>query len=164
MAPPRSLLFSTDFCISCGTVTLDPSTRRVLLVLSRPTQEYLLPKGRKNASEIFGSAAVRETYEETGVRCSLVAHGFPSLAPEADASSTEPIAVQQRVSMGKWKLIFWFVATADSNVPPVHGTQEEYELFDTVWVDAAEAAGKLAREDDAEVVRTVVEKVLGSLV
>jgi 8-oxo-dGTP pyrophosphatase MutT (NUDIX family) len=179
MPPPSSLHFSTDFCISCGTITLDTAAKKVLLIFSRPTQEYLLPKGRKNANETLEAAAVRETFEETGVRCALVAHGFPNLAPPeshappdglaplaplAPRRSTEPIAVQQRMSQGAWKLIFWFVARADSTVAPVQGTQEEWEAFDSVWADADAAAGMMAREDDAEIVRMVVGRVLETVV
>lgn len=173
MSPSPSIHFSTDFCISCGTITLDPSAHKLLLVFSRPTREFLLPKGRKNIAETLEAAAVRETFEETGVRCTLLPHGFPNLVPRDPAQeqdgttpprSTEPIAVQQRMSMGAWKLIFWFVGQADSKVPPVQGTQEVYEEFDPVWVDVDKAAGMMAREHDAEIVRMVVGKVLETVV
>lgn len=169
MSHPRSLYFSSDFAISCGTVTIDPSARKVLLVFSRPTSEYFLPKGRKNIHETLEAAAVRETFEETGVRSALLPHRFPNLTPTGPAPAggelpeghtTEPIAVQQRLSQGAWKFIFWFVGRADSTVPPVQGTQEVYEQFDTVWADAEKAAGMMARVDDAEVVRMVVGRVL----
>lgn len=114
---------------------------------------------------------MRETFEETGIRCELLPHAFPHLAPlspEAEKSaqgakplSTEPIAVQQRVSMGAWKLIFWFVAQADSTVSKVEGTQEAYELYDTVWADAASAPGMMSREGDGEIVSKAIETVLG---
>jgi NUDIX domain len=171
MAASRSLHFSPDFCISCGTITVDLRAQKVLLLFYRSTGEYLLPKGHKNINETMEAAAVRETLEETGIRCELLPHSFPHQATpfvgEAEASSaagrmtTEPIAVQQRTSQGAWKIIFWFVAQADSTVARVEGMQEDYEQYDTVWADVGSAPGMMSREDDGEVVKMVIESVLG---
>lgn len=171
MTTSRSLHFSNDFAISCGTITIDLQAKKVLLIFNRESNEYLLPKGRKNTSETLESAAKRETFEETGIRCELLPHTFPHLAPlsnegekSADGGkplSTEPIAVQQRVSMGAWKVIFWFIAKADSTIPKVEGTQEVYELYDTVWADAASAPGMMSREGDGEIVTKAIDTVLG---
>lgn len=76
MSLTPSLLFSTEFCISCGTVTFDTRAKKVMLVYNRPSSEYLLPKGRKNPSEALESAAVRETFEESGIRCELLPTPF----------------------------------------------------------------------------------------
>lgn len=54
--------------ISCGTVTIDPAKQKVLLIWNKKLKIYQLPKGRKNIGEDMLSAAMRETYEETGVR------------------------------------------------------------------------------------------------
>jgi hypothetical protein len=172
MTTPRSLHFSTDFCISCGTITIDPRARKVLLIFNRTMGNHQLPKGRKNTNETLEAAAVRETFEETGFRCELLPHEFPHLAPlspEAEKGSagkgrplsTEPIAMQQRVSMGAWKVIFWFVAQADSTVAKVEGTQEAYESYVTVWADAASAPGMMSRDGDKEIVTKAIETVLG---
>lgn len=173
MPSPQTLHFSSEFAISCGTITIDPSAKKVLLIFNRTSKEHLLPKGRKNTSETLESAAVRETFEETGIRCELLPHAFPHLAPlspEAEKQkgevrrqplSTEPIAVQQRVSMGAWKLIFWFIANADSTIARVEGTQEAYELYDTVWADADAAPGMMSRQGDKEIVTKAIETVIG---
>jgi 8-oxo-dGTP pyrophosphatase MutT (NUDIX family) len=180
MATPRTLHFSTDFCISCGTVTVDIQAKKALLIFDRLKGEYLLPKGRRNIGETLEAAAVRETFEETGIRCRLLPHSFPTLATqpadaEADAGkggedlskdgnerlTTEPIAVQQRASRGVWKIIFWFVAEADSTVDKIDGTQEEWEQYDTLWVDVKDARQIMSREDDREILGEVVELVFG---
>lgn len=66
----RSMVFhpSEATTISCGTVTIDPTRQKVLLIWNKKLEIYQLPKGRKNIGEDMLSAAVRETYEETGVR------------------------------------------------------------------------------------------------
>lgn len=59
--------------ISCGTVCVDPRASKVLIIFNRRLGIWQLPKGRKNIGEDLQSAALRETYEETGVRASLLA-------------------------------------------------------------------------------------------
>jgi 8-oxo-dGTP pyrophosphatase MutT (NUDIX family) len=173
MSAERTLHFSTDFAISCGTITIDPPARKVLLLRGQSSGEYLLPKGRKNPGESLESAALRETYEESGVKCELLPHAFPHLAPFAPGEetsgengskplSTEPIAVQQRMSMGAWKLIFWFIAQADSKLARVEGTQESYEDFDTIWADIKEAPGLMSRPGDDEILRKAFGAVFGA--
>jgi len=61
---------------SYGTVVFDPTTKRVLL--RAPTNEYggmkwTLAKGRPRKNEQPEATALRETLEETGVRCRIVA-------------------------------------------------------------------------------------------
>lgn len=66
----RSMSFhpSEATTISCGTVTIDPAKQKLLLIWNKKLKIYQLPKGRKNIGEDMLSAAIRETYEETGVR------------------------------------------------------------------------------------------------
>ncbi|KIN07330.1 hypothetical protein OIDMADRAFT_47241 [Oidiodendron maius Zn] len=173
MPSRQSLHFSSQFVISCGTVTIDPTTKKVLLIFNRTSKQHLLPKGRKNTSETLESAAVRETFEETGIRCELLPHAFPHrapLSPEAEKENgeagekplgTEPIAVQQRNSIGVWKIIFWFIAKADSTIAKVEGTQEAYENYDTIWADANAAPRMMTRQGDKEIVTKAIETVLG---
>lgn len=61
--------------ISCGTACVDPKASKVLIIFNRRLGIWQLPKGRKDIGETLHSAALRETYEETGVRASL----FPLL-------------------------------------------------------------------------------------
>ena len=58
--------------ISCGTVCVDPRAGKVLIIFNRRLGIWQLPKGRKNIGEDLHSAALRETYEETGVPASLL--------------------------------------------------------------------------------------------
>ncbi|KAH6983270.1 hypothetical protein BKA56DRAFT_615258 [Ilyonectria sp. MPI-CAGE-AT-0026] len=45
------------------------------------------------------------------------------------------MAVSQRVTKKIPKIIFWYVAVADSTTARDEGTKQEYEEFDTVWAD-----------------------------
>ncbi len=70
----HSMKFTPSECctISCGTVCVDPRASRVLVIYNRRLGIWQLPKGRKNIGEDLESAALRETYEETGVHAVLL--------------------------------------------------------------------------------------------
>lgn len=157
----KRLDFSDSFVISCGTVTVDVKRAQVLLIRWRKTGEYLLPKGRKNINESLDQAALRETYEETGIPVELLPVRMKTLATVPTTTSpaldeevgplTEPIAVAQRVTEGKLKIIFWYVARGDSTKARVEGTQQENEEFDTVWTPFDEVASILSFDDDRQI-------------
>ncbi|KAF2233593.1 hypothetical protein EV356DRAFT_567850 [Viridothelium virens] len=155
----RQLHFSETFVISCGTVTIDIHTAKVLLIQWRRTGEYFLPKGRKDIGESLEETAMRETYEETGIPVQLLPIKMQTLATVSTRIGvsqeveriSEPIAVAQRVSEGKLKIIFWYVAQGDSNRARVEGTQQENEEFDTIWVAVDKVASTLSFEDDRRI-------------
>ncbi|SPN97579.1 uncharacterized protein DNG_01091 [Cephalotrichum gorgonifer] len=163
----RSLHFSDQFAISCGTVSLDVERSKVLLVRSRKTGEYLLPKGRKDVGEPLDQAARRETFEETGIRAQLLPVAidtlatFPSSLAQIDRPRlvTEPIAVSQRVANGILKIIFWYVAAADSATVPEEGTQQEGEDFDTFWAEFDDVLSTLSFDDDQRIAQAAIAAV-----
>lgn len=85
---------SANFTISCGTVTMDLETLRVLLIFNRKLQIYQLPKGRKHIGEGFLEAALRETYEETGYRAKPLPLKIATRAtqPKGPITSKPPVA------------------------------------------------------------------------
>lgn len=162
----RSLSFSDAFIVSCGTVTIDLAASKVLLIRSRGTGECYLPKGRKDIGESLQDAALRETWEETGVRAHLLpvpittratnptataAAAADGSAPVAASFVTEPLAMAQRVTDGVVKVIFWFVASADSTATRDNGTQQEDEDFDALWVGWDKVCSTLTFEDDSRI-------------
>lgn len=85
-----SLLPANGFYLACGTVTVDPSRRKVLTILDRPTGAYLLPRGRKDWAETPEATAERETLEETGVRCTLLPVPLSTRATVPSAAVRDP--------------------------------------------------------------------------
>lgn len=151
--------FSDSFVLSSGTVSIDSSKGLVLLLYHRPKGEYLLPKGRKNVGETLQDAAVRETMEESGYKCHLLGHDLPIKAPYPITSRhTEPIAVQQRMSHGVRKIIFWYLAQVDSDCP-IGQKLEEGEDFEVRWVREEVAPSTMSFAED----RKIVEKALSAL-
>lgn len=156
----RVLDFSDSFVLSSGTVSIDSSKGLVLLLYYRPKGEYLLPKGRKNVGETLEDAAIRETMEESGYKCYLLGHDLPIKAPYSTPSRhTEPIAVQQRMSHGVRKIIFWYVAQVDSSNPPIGQMLEEGEDFEVRWVREEAAPSTMSFLEDQK----IVEKALSVL-
>ncbi|KAL9126119.1 MAG: hypothetical protein Q9217_004780 [Psora testacea] len=157
----RVLDFSDRFVLSSGTVSIDCLKGLVLLLYYRPKGEYLLPKGRKNVGETLQGAAVRETMEESGYKCHLLGHDLPTKAPDPIISlHTEPIAVQQRMSQGVRKIIFWYLAQVDSSDPPIGQTLEEGEDFEVRWVRKEIASSTMSFVEDQK----IVEKALSVLI
>lgn len=59
---------------------------KVVLFYSNPRQEFLLPKGRRNIGESRKDAAIRETFEEVGIKCSLLPVTLHSRATSVNPS------------------------------------------------------------------------------
>ena len=156
----RQLDFSEDFVLSSGTVPIDISKGLVLLLYYRPKGEFMLPKGRKNVGETLEAAAMRETTEESGFKCSLFKHQLHTNAQElVDSYHTEPIAIQQRMNQDVRKIIFWYIAEVDSSSQRMSDTQEEGEDFDVEWVCIENAPSKCSFDDDRKILAKALEAV-----
>lgn len=157
----KSLHFSEQFAISCGTVSVDVRKQLLLAIIYRRTGEYLLPKGRKDVGERLEQTATRETFEETGYPVTLLQLDVPSLAtqPKSELASehgNEPIAVTQRTTADQvLKIIFWYAAEVDSTTTKVENTQDENEDFETVWISFDEIE-RLSFKHDQEIAAKVI--------
>ncbi|KAK1768703.1 NUDIX hydrolase domain-like protein [Phialemonium atrogriseum] len=183
----RSMTFHpSEACVvSCGTVTIDPAACKVLLIWNRHLNIYQLPKGRKNIGEDMLSAALRETYEETGVhatplRLKIATRATPpsdkdedeggnggdvGLRPTREVTegrlSTEFIGCcrypDPQSSTPADKVVFYYAAIADSAVPRGAGTPRDRKKLKEVWAPAAEAATLLRFRAEADIVRKALE-------
>ena len=115
---------------------------------------------------------MRETLEETGFAAELLAVGIPTLATwptrvgaedvdnlGGEGLVSEPIAVTQRMTDGKLKIIFWFAAQVDSTLWQREGTQQEGEDSETVWVSIGKVAEVLTVDDDRQVAAEVLAAI-----
>jgi 8-oxo-dGTP pyrophosphatase MutT (NUDIX family) len=99
----KSFLPSTDFYLAAGTVTVDPKQRKVLIVHDLETNKYQLPRGRKDWGESLTETAIRETFEETGIRPSLVEVPLSTRATAPEAAFTDPgHRYHDAVKTAKW--------------------------------------------------------------
>lgn len=169
------------FGMSCGTVTLDLTRGRVLLVWNRKLHIHQLPKGRRNIDESMLNAAIRETYEETGFRVTPLQLNIATRAtppadeqakegrPERNPDITEGLPSTEFIGACLYpdpqseteslKTVFYYAATADSTARPDMGTQEAWEKLEPRWVDIHEVSTTLRFEGEIAAVRKAVEDV-----
>ncbi|KAG8816310.1 putative cell survival pathways protein, partial [Serendipita sp. 399] len=173
MAAPdlRLSLLSSEFVISAGSVLFKIADGQIFAcLLHQPAKdEWVLPKGRKDAGESVDIAAVRETYEETGYNCELFPVTMPTRAPVPGSllgnvtrtviDCTEPIAITIRSTGGVTKLTFWYI-TRLKEIVKREGTQMENEAFQSYFWPKDEALKKLTFEDDRNVLARAFELIL----
>lgn len=149
---------------------LDTSPRRpeeysLVYINNRRSNLRILPKGRKDIGESIAEAALRETFEETGYRCSnFLPLPAPTLAPAPGTNSkvrpvwnTEAVAIRlspdshsrKADKVKVQKFIHWYVAEVDVDekgvpVQRVEGTQLPYEQYDVCEMSLEQAC----REQD----------------
>ena len=63
------------FCAS--TYVINPDNKKVLLVTHKDFNKWLQPGGHIEENETPEEAAIREVYEETGIKATLIGERFP---------------------------------------------------------------------------------------
>ncbi|KAI0872567.1 NUDIX domain-containing protein [Hypoxylon argillaceum] len=186
----KSTLYSSDlFVEACGAIVFDHadcdsdsdsnastsgptsgSSGKVCLLHDTHTDEWVLPKGRRNCSETRQDAARREVREESGCGIRLrplrLATRAPGEEEPADVGDVprvydgvvEPFMLDVR-DLGPRlgvKLVWWFVADRD-------GRREEEgqaeDRFEVQFVRAEVAVERLTFRRDREVLLRAVELV-----
>ena len=110
-----------------------------IAVIHRPRyDDWSLPKGKLDPGESFEAGAVREVWEETGVRGRIV----------AELASTRYLDRK-----GRDKLVRWYRMEPEGEPDGFAATNEVDELR---WVTPDEACGLLTYEHDRALVGTVV--------
>jgi ADP-ribose pyrophosphatase YjhB (NUDIX family) len=164
----ESTLYSSDrFVEACGAIVFDTSTnpKKVCLLYHAKSDEWLLPKGRRNCNEAREVAARREVREESGYGIKLRPLTLVTRAPsEMEAASvsdvprtyeglTEPFMLDVR-DLGKEKgvkLVWWFIAELD-------GTAGESEpQFKATFMKCDRAVERLTFQKDRDVLRRAIE-------
>ncbi|KAJ4342448.1 hypothetical protein N0V87_001067 [Didymella glomerata] len=163
---------SEQFVESCGAVLFispKPANAKVCLVNLLSTNEWMLPKGRRNIGESRKEAAMREVAEETGLQCRLLpvtmstracAAGDPPDVPDEARTQidiTEPFmcTVRELPKGNGAKLIWWYIAVLEYDAYSRKGPGEAQ--FKPEFFTADEAVQKLHFESDREVLRKAVE-------
>jgi 8-oxo-dGTP diphosphatase len=106
---------------------------RVLLVHRARYDDWSLPKGKLEPGETWEDAALREVWEETGVRCELGAFlGSSTYAPG-----------------GTPKQVRWWAMTTPDEAAPTN------EVDEVRWATPAEARELLSYEGERQLLETL---------
>jgi 8-oxo-dGTP diphosphatase len=120
---------------AAGGVVVDEDGR--VAVVHRPNyDDWTLPKGKLDAGETFEDAALREVWEETGLRCTLV----------RELPSTE-YSVRGRPKIVR----YWLMSVVENP-----GFAPNDEVDELRWLSAADAAELLTYDRDKEVVEAAL--------
>jgi 8-oxo-dGTP pyrophosphatase MutT (NUDIX family) len=170
---PTAQYTSEHFVESCGAILFDlaQESKRVCVFLNVPKNEWLLPKGRRNAGESRQDAAIRELTEETGYSCRLLPVKIPTRAPRSDEppdapdrvriddDSAEPFMVTLRhIKDSEVKIIWWYVAELDRGVKRGAGESG----FEPAFFALKEAVERLTFLADREVLQRAISIVEGA--
>lgn len=161
--------FPSSFVESAGAVLFRLSTQKICILHLHSTDEYTLPKGRRNLGESRKSTAMREVNEETGYSCRILPLTMSTRNPPA--VETEPVPDEARVhhdaeesfalqirhlGMGEAKLTWWYVAAVNEEEKFDAGVQER-DRFGVDFYGYDDALETLTFEMD----RDMVEKAIG---
>lgn len=92
----QSLHFASEFEINAGTVSLSLKTRKILLIMNLTTNETYLAKGRVDIDELSRHAALRNAFEETGLKVQLLPIKCATRAPPPDTARNERFWLHSR--------------------------------------------------------------------
>ncbi len=124
----------SDEIQAAGGVVVDDRDGTVLIVHRPRYDDWSLPKGHVDPGETFEQAALREVFEESGVRCEL-------------REELEPARYDVK---GRPKIVRWW------RMSVLEETDEHDDETDEVmWVSAADALTLLSYEHDRALVAQV---------
>lgn len=130
-----------------GAVCLDPATGQVLLITSRGTGRWIIPKGWPMPGRTLAEAALQEAWEEAGVRAEAGEDlGRYHYDKDQDRGFAVPVEVR----------VFLVPVQALAEDYPEQGARSRR------WFTPAEAAGRVAEPELAALLGTLAHKPLAA--
>ena len=110
------------FCASV--FVIDKSRKKILLVKHKKFNKWVQPGGHIEEDETPEEAALREVYEETGLKVKLIGERFPR-----ESDFIRPLAIQKnRGKNDDLHIDVVYVAEAASSQEILHDENESYDI------------------------------------
>lgn len=110
------------FCAS--TYVINPENKKVLLVKHKDFNKWLQPGGHIEDNETPEEAAIREVYEETGIKATLIGQHFPR-----EDDLIRPLGIQcNRKENGDRMIDILYVGTPNNPNDPLKLNDESADI------------------------------------
>lgn len=117
------------FCASV--FIINPENKKILLVKHRKFNKWVQPGGHMEENETPEEAALREAYEETGLRIKLVGERFPR-----ESDFIRPLGIQKNVNdRGDMHIDIIYVGVPKNEYHEEYDKNESYAIK---WFSRAE--------------------------
>ena len=139
------------YCASA--FVINPENKKILLVKHKKFNRWAQPGGHIEENETPEETALRETYEETGIKVKLIGERFPR-----EDDYLRPLTVQKNRSIeGMIHIDFFYLAVPVGNIVPEPQYDENYA---TKWFSRDELEDLNVFEDIKITMDYVLNKII----
>ena len=129
-------MLERQYCASA--YTIDFESKKVLLMYNKKLNKWLQPGGHIENMETPEEAAIRETFEETGIKIEII-------GPTFNNKKYQPIAIEHYINKVGDMIDIQFLAK------PINKELINNENNNTIWFDIDKLSDKETVEDDIKI-------------
>lgn len=129
-------MLERQYCASA--YTIDFESKKVLLMYNKKLNKWLQPGGHIENMETPEEAAIRETFEETGIKIEII-------GPTFNNKKYQPIAIEHYINKVGDMIDIQFLAK------PINKELINNENNNTTWFDIDKLSGEETVEDDIKI-------------
>ena len=129
-------MLERQYCASA--YTIDFESKKVLLMYNKNLNKWLQPGGHIENMETPEEAAIRETFEETGIKIEII-------GPTFNNKKYQPIAIEHYINKVGDMIDIQFLAK------PINKELINNENNNTIWFDIDKLSDEETVEDDIKI-------------